>query len=90
MQTQLIVELTKPAVKNMNEYLINVNEVEDLQMTNNVVDLEQIFTRAKSKINQGEPVILTRKYADGRTENFDELTTEADLESYKQTVFKYL
>lgn len=74
----------------MPEYLINVNEVEDLQMTSSSVELEQIFTRAKSTVIQGGTVILTRKYSDGRVENFDELTTEADLEEYRQAVFKYL
>jgi hypothetical protein len=74
----------------MTEYIINVNQVEDFQMTSSKVDLEQIFTRAKSTIIQGGAVILTRKYEDGRVENFDELTTEADLEEYRKTVFKYL
>lgn len=74
----------------MQEYVINVNEVEDLQMVNNITDLEKMLSKAKSTVIQGGVVILTRKYADGRTENFDELTTEADLEAYKQSVFKYL
>ncbi|GEO08565.1 hypothetical protein [Segetibacter aerophilus] len=74
----------------MTEFIINVNEVEDLQMTTSTVELEQMFTRAKSVVIQGGTVILTRKYSDGRLENFDELTTEADLEEYRQTVFKYL
>lgn len=74
----------------MTEYSINVNEVEDFQMTNNTVELEQMFTRAKSTVVQGGTVILTRKFADGTTEKFDELSTEADLEAYRQTVFKYL
>lgn len=74
----------------MPEYIINVNEVEDLQMTSNTTELEQMFTRAKSTVIQGGTVILTRQYAEGRIENFDELTTEADLEAYRQTVFKYL
>ena len=74
----------------MPEFIINVNEIEDLQMTGNTVELEQIFTRAKSTVIQGGIVILTRKYADERLENFDELSTEADLEEYRRTVFKYL
>lgn len=74
----------------MPEFIINVNEVEDWQMTSNTVELEQMFTRAKSTINQGGAVILTRRYSDDRLENFDELTTETDLEEYRNTVFKYL
>lgn len=74
----------------MTEYSINVNEVEDLQMTNNTVELEQMFTRAKSTVIQGGTVLLTRQFADGTNEKFDELSTEADLEAYRETVFKYL
>ncbi|MDQ6814738.1 MAG: hypothetical protein M3040_13455 [Bacteroidota bacterium] len=74
----------------MPEFIINVNEVEDLQMTSNTVELEQLFARAKSTVIQGGTVILTRKYGNERLENFDELSTEADLEEYRQTVFKYL
>jgi len=74
----------------MAEYEINVGEVEGFQMTNNTTDLEQIFTRAKSTVIQGGIVLLTRKYADGRVEKFDELTSESDLENYRQNVFKYL
>ncbi len=74
----------------MTEYMINVNEVEDLQMTNDTVELEQIFTRAKSTVVQGGLVILTRKFTDGTTEKFDELSTEPELEAYREKVFKYL
>lgn len=74
----------------MPHFVIDVNKVEDFQMTSDIIELEQLFTKAKSTIIQGETVILTRKYADGRTENFDELTTESDLEEYRKTVFKYL
>lgn len=74
----------------MTEYSINVNEVEDLQMTNNTVELEQMFTRAKSTVIQGGTVLLTSQFADGTNEKFDELSTEADLEAYRETVFKYL
>lgn len=74
----------------MTEYTINVNEVEDLQMTNGTVDLEQMFTRAKSTVVQGGSVVLTRRFADGSIEKFDQLSTEADLEAYRENVFKYL
>ncbi len=74
----------------MQEYVINVSDIEDLQMTNDTKELERIFAKAKSTVVQGEPVILTRKSADGSVQKFDEITTEQDLDSYKQTVFKYL
>ena len=74
----------------MNDFTINVTEVEELQMTNGIANLKQIFLKAKSIIAQGETVALVRKNADGSTYRFDELTTESDLENYRQTVFKYL
>ena len=73
----------------MSPYLINVNEVENLQMTHDVDELERIFYRAKSSIVNGETVVLAR-IQNERTEKFDELTTLPDLEEYRRTVFKYL
>ncbi len=74
----------------MAEYIINVNEVEDLQMIDDLVELHQIFTRAQSTVVQGGTVILVRQNADGSSYRFDEITTEAEVENYKEKVFKYL
>ncbi len=74
----------------MAEYVINVSEVEDLQMISNVVELNQIFTRAQSTVIQGGTVILVRQHPDGTAYKFDEITTESEVETYKETVFKYL
>jgi hypothetical protein len=74
----------------MQEYEINVAEVEELQMIKSVAELEQIFNRAKSVVVQGETVVLTRQNSDGSTYKFDEISTEADLDNYRQSVFKYL
>ena len=74
----------------MAEYEINVSDIEEYQMTGDKIELEQIFTRAKSTVVQGGTVILVRKYADGRFEKFDELTSEVDLEAYREKVYKYL
>jgi hypothetical protein len=74
----------------MAEYEINVGDVEEYQMTGDLIELEQIFTRAKSTVVQGGSVILVRRYADGRFEKFDELTSEVDLEAYREKVYKYL
>lgn len=74
----------------MAEYIINVSEVEDLQMTKGLVELRQIFTRAQSTVVQGGMVVLVRKNTDGTSYKFDEITTEAEVESYKEKVFKYL
>ncbi len=49
-----------------------------------------MFLKAKSMIAQGGSVILLRKNANGTTYKFDELSTEPDLDNYKQGVFKYL
>ncbi|MFL5786977.1 MAG: hypothetical protein ACJ748_02910 [Flavisolibacter sp.] len=74
----------------MQEYVINVNQIEDLQTTKNVEELEKIFTRAKSTIVNGEKVFLVRKFNDGHSEKFDNLTTLEDLNHYRKRVFKYL
>lgn len=74
----------------MAEYTINVNEVEDLQTISNAAELDQIFARAQSTVVQGGTVLLVRRAPDGSKYTFDEMTTEADIENYKQTVFKYL
>jgi hypothetical protein len=73
----------------MNSYWINVTEVENLQKTHDVDELERIFSKAKSTIVNGESVVLARKQNE-RTEKFDELTTLPDLEEYRRSVFKYL
>lgn len=74
----------------MAEYIINVNEVEDLQMIDDLVELHQIFTRAQSTVVQGGTVVLVRKNTDGSSYRFDEITTEAEVKNYKEKVFKYL
>jgi hypothetical protein len=74
----------------MQAYSINVTEIEELQTIRNVTALENIFARAKATIVNGEEVNLLRRFADGRTERFDTLTTLDDLETYRKQVFKYL
>ena len=74
----------------MQEYIINVNQVEDLQTIKNIQELDAIFRKAKSTIVSGEAVVLTRSYPDGRSERFDEITTEEELATYKKGVYKYL
>ena len=86
----LIVHVHNNKKEQMPEYSINVREVEELKTIKDTAQREQMITRAKSTIAQGGSVILNRKNADGSTYKFDELTTEADLDSYKQSVFKYL
>ena len=74
----------------MKEYVIDVGKVEELQTINNRNELETIFDRANSTIVNGEKVVLVRKQKNGKAEKFDELTTQADLEEYRKSVFKYL
>ena len=74
----------------MAEYTINVSEVEDLQTISNVAELNKMFARAQSTVVQGGTVILVRGTPDGSVYKFDEITTEAEVENYKQMVFKYL
>ena len=74
----------------MQEYIINVSGIEELQTIKNIQELDAIFRKAKSTIVNGEKVVLVRRYADGRTERFDEITTEEELAIYKKGVYKYL
>lgn len=74
----------------MTEYIINVGAIESLQITRDSIELNQIFSRAQSTVVQGGKVVLVRQSGDGRTYRFDEMTTEADIEIYKRTVFKYV
>ena len=74
----------------MNDYTINVAQIEELQTINNVDELENIFTRAKSAIVNGAKVILVRKYATGKSFRFDEIDTLDTLATYRKGVFKYL
>ena len=74
----------------MQEYTINVAEIEELQTIKNIVALDRIFKDAKGTIVNGEAVLLTRKQLNGIVEKFDELTTLDDLKEYKKSVYKYL
>lgn len=74
----------------MQEYKIDVAQIESLQMTKNMRELDRMFKDAKSAIVNGEAVWLMRKQPDRKSEKFDELTTLDDLEMYKKSVYKYL
>ena len=74
----------------MNDYTINVTQIEELQTINNTDELENIFARAKSAIVNGAKVLLVRKHAAGKTSKFDEIDTLDTLEAYRKGVFKYL
>jgi hypothetical protein len=74
----------------MQDYIIDVGQIEELQMTNNLQALESIFDKARSAIVNGASVLLVRKQFSGKREKFDELSTLADFESYKKQVLKYM
>lgn len=74
----------------MNDYVINVTQIEELQTISNTDELEKIFGRAKSAVVNGAKVILVRKEASGKTNRFDEIDTLEDLDKYQKGVFKYL
>ena len=74
----------------MNDYVINVTQIEELQTIRNTDELEIIFGRAKSAVVNGAKVILVRKEASGKSNKFDEIDTLEDLEKYQKGVFKYL
>ncbi len=74
----------------MNEFIINVSEVEELQTIRNITELETLMERARKTIIQGGSVILQRNNPDGSCYQFDEITTEAAMNDYKMSVFKYL
>lgn len=74
----------------MQDYTINVTQIEELQTIADTDALESIFTRAKSAVVNGAKVILVRKEASGKTNKFDEMDTLDELETYRKQVFKYL
>jgi len=74
----------------MEDLKIDVTRVEELQMINNKAELDLLFARAKSAIVNGASVILYRKWGQLTEAPFDQITTEADLDAYRKTVFKYL
>ncbi len=74
----------------MAEYTINVSEVEELQTISNAAELNKMFAKAQSTVVQGGTVVLVRGTPDGSVYKFDEITTETDMENYKQTILKYI
>jgi hypothetical protein len=74
----------------MRAYVIDVSKIEELQTLNDKDELENIFIRANSTIVNGEKVILVRKSKNGKSEKFDEMSTQEDLEQYRKRVFRYL
>jgi hypothetical protein len=74
----------------MEDYIINVGQIEELQTINDINSLDIIFQRAKRTIVGGGIVALVRQQRNGQTDRFEEFSTPEDLEAYKKNVYKYL
>lgn len=74
----------------MDNYVIDVTQVEELQTLSDVQELEKIMSKAKTAIVNGAEVHLVRKEKNGRSQPFDTLDTLEQLAQYKKQVFKYL
>ena len=74
----------------MEEYVIYVNQVEELQMVNDTNTLDHIFQRAKRMLVGGGSVALVRKNRDGKEDKFDDINTLDDMETYRKKVYKNL
>ena len=74
----------------MLELTINVTQIEEWQTIKNIDALDQVFTRAQRVITGGGTVELMRQQPDGTSYKFDELSTLEELQTYKQSVYKYI
>lgn len=74
----------------MEDYIINVGQIEELQTINDINSLDIIFQRAKRTIVGGGIVALVRQQRNGQTDRFEEFSTPEDLDVYKKNVYKYL
>ncbi|WP_343673439.1 hypothetical protein [Chitinophaga sp.] len=74
----------------MEDYVIIVNRIEDLQLTQDRTELELIFDRAKRTIVGGQDVILVRQNRSGEQEKFQTISNEQDFEEYRKQVFRFL
>jgi hypothetical protein len=71
----------------MEDFSIDVARIEELQTIKDFDALDAIFIKAKRTITGGKSVLLVRGSQDNK---FDELTTDQQLNDYRETVYKYL
>lgn len=74
----------------MEDYVIIVNRIEELQLTQDRAELEIILDRAKRTIIGGMDVILVRQNRNGQQEKFQTITNEQDFEDYRKQVLRFL
>lgn len=75
---------------NMEDYVIIVNRIEELQLTQDRTELELILDRAKRTIVGGQDVILVRQNRNGQQEKFQTISSEQDFEEYRKQVLRFL
>ena len=74
----------------MEDFVIIVNRIEELQLTQDRQELELIFDKAKRTIVGGLDVILVRENKNGKQEKFQTFSNEQDFEEYRKQVFRFL
>lgn len=74
----------------MEDYVINVGNVEEWQMINDISSLNEVFQRAKRVLVGGGTVALMRDQRDGSSWKVDEFSSLEDFEKYRENVYKYL
>ncbi|PSL28984.1 hypothetical protein [Chitinophaga ginsengisoli] len=74
----------------MEDFVIVVNRIEELQLTQDRQELELIFEKAKRTIVGGMDVILMRESSNGSREKFQTFSNEHDFEEYRKQVFRFL
>ncbi|SFW28100.1 hypothetical protein [Chitinophaga sancti] len=74
----------------MEDYVIIVNRIEDLQLTQDKDELVRILDRARRTIVGGMDVILVRQNRNGQQEKFQTISNEQDFEDYRKQVLRFL
>jgi hypothetical protein len=74
----------------MEDFIINVGQVEEMQIIKDLQALDEIFQRAKKNRVGGGMVILVRDQRSGESWRVGELTNLEDFDEYKKRVYKYL
>lgn len=74
----------------MEDYIINVGQLEELQMINDIAGLDSIFQRARVMLVGGGIVAVVRHQRSGGTDRIEEFSTLEELAAYKDRIYKYL
>ena len=74
----------------MEDFIIPVAQVEEWQMTNDIMELDRLFQRARTVLVGGGTVALVRQQRSGESYRVGEYTDLEEFEQYKKNVYKYL